>query len=631
MELLGYIGATRKSRMLFSLPRTYPLRSPSPELGAVLRALGHQGKNVRNSLVFHVRNVLTSFEGGSLKPVLHENQARSLAFVDKVIEAVNAKRTARVKAQNEANKATSSKPVKAPTLIKSVNESPWAILNVTVMDNVARTNDYDNTNPYRSVPVAVAQSVVQQVLSDFRAYHKAVKEYAANPGRFTGRPQMPGYDSRDGVASFDIPLSRTTGKALPAIKGKDIAIDYDCSAFLTPEQKEAWDRYDLGGELKALAAKAPLPPKSIPRVLRISFGKGTPSASVVFESQIEIPDDWAMSIVWKQALAQSGTRKTKHGADKPKTPKPELITRIAQALAPEQVGAIAGMDTGNTNLASISFSNNKEGMVVSSGRILKGLVARDKRLDALKSTLTTPEHRELQSRADQAHSAKTKLPQADYIRLGKLQKALYSDASYRKLVGRRDRWLNDALKKVAAGILRKLCENDIRVFVAGQNKLWKQECNLGAATNRKFLALAHGRLLGMVKAACERHGILFLATEESFTSKTSFVNNVPLRKYEDLKSKNGNPAEELALTKSPKIGQEKQGYGGKRLAARNVYRNDRIEPLPQGWVHRVHADLNGAFNILRKMFAWFKFSEDTRFEYSLYWLSPQRGLAAFSI
>lgn len=227
------------------------------------------------------------------------------------------------------------------------------------------------------------------------------------------------------------------------------------------------------------------------------------------------------------------------------------------------------------------------------------------------------------------------LSRADNLALKRGWKQFYAQPGYTELMGYRNRWLDDVLKKTACGVIRTLRERGIELFVVGQNKGQKQEINLGATQNRKSYNLAHSRLLAFMKSAAQREGILLLTTEESYTSQASFANNAPLRKYEKqakpvarAESEYSSP-EKATRTKSPGNGKNEYELGGKRSGTnRHVYRNEKSGKKPANWRRNVHADLNGAFNILRKVFAWFGFNPLLTFSYDIFWMSPKRGLVA---
>ena len=91
-------------------------------------------------------------------------------------------------------------------------------------------------------------------------------------------------------------------------------------------------------------------------------------------------------------------------------------------------------------------------------------------------------------------------------------------------------------------------------------------------TNQSFTCIPTGRLKDRIKQMCELYGIEFIETEESYTSKASFVDRDFL----------------------PTFGEKPEGWkeSGKRIK-RGLYRT------AQG--HLINADCNGAANILRKV------------------------------
>ena len=55
------------------------------------------------------------------------------------------------------------------------------------------------------------------------------------------------------------------------------------------------------------------------------------------------------------------------------------------------------------------------------------------------------------------------------------------------------------------------------------NKGRRPEINLGSKTNQIFVQIPTARLKDRISQVCERHGIRFMETEESYTSKASFL------------------------------------------------------------------------------------------------------------
>ena len=65
----------------------------------------------------------------------------------------------------------------------------------------------------------------------------------------------------------------------------------------------------------------------------------------------------------------------------------------------------------------------------------------------------------------------------------------------------------------------------------GKNPLWKQEVHLGRRTNQNFVSVPHARFIEMLTYKAELVGIQVIVTEESYTSKASFLDGDPLPIY----------------------------------------------------------------------------------------------------
>jgi IS605 OrfB family transposase len=142
-----------------------------------------------------------------------------------------------------------------------------------------------------------------------------------------------------------------------------------------------------------------------------------------------------------------------------------------------------------------------------------------------------------------------------------------------RLTEKRNRQIRDAVNKVARLVVNHCIENRIGVIVFGWNKEQKDSANMGKKTNQKFVQIPTARLKNRIAQLCEQHGIKFVETEESYTSKASFVDRDFL----------------------PTIGEKPDGWkeAGRRVK-RGLYRTGA-----KNWY--INADCNGAANILRKV------------------------------
>ena len=83
--------------------------------------------------------------------------------------------------------------------------------------------------------------------------------------------------------------------------------------------------------------------------------------------------------------------------------------------------------------------------------------------------------------------------------------------------------MRDAVNKAARLVINHCITHGIGRVVFGWNKGQKNNINMGGKTNQKFVQIPTARLKGRIAQLCEPYGIEFTETEESYTSKASFV------------------------------------------------------------------------------------------------------------
>jgi len=143
-----------------------------------------------------------------------------------------------------------------------------------------------------------------------------------------------------------------------------------------------------------------------------------------------------------------------------------------------------------------------------------------------------------------------------------------------RVTEKRNRQMRDAVNKAARLVINHCLENQIGTVVFGWNKGQKDSINLGANTNQKFVQIPTAKLKDRIKQLCEQYGIKFVETEESYTSKASFLDSDEL----------------------PIFGEKPKGWheSGRRVK-RGLYSTANSGDI--------NADCNGAANILRKVAA----------------------------
>ncbi len=137
--------------------------------------------------------------------------------------------------------------------------------------------------------------------------------------------------------------------------------------------------------------------------------------------------------------------------------------------------------------------------------------------------------------------------------------------------------MRDGVKKTAIFVINHCLKHGIGIVVFGWNKGQKQSIELGTKTNQKFVQIPTARLKERIEQLCNLYGLQFIETEESYTSKSSFLDNDVLPKYGE-KLDNCEPS-------------------GKRIR-RGLYKST------VGFL--INADCSGAANILRKVFGRLK-------------------------
>ncbi len=141
-----------------------------------------------------------------------------------------------------------------------------------------------------------------------------------------------------------------------------------------------------------------------------------------------------------------------------------------------------------------------------------------------------------------------------------------------QITEKRNRQMRDAVNKAARIVVNYCLKKGIGLIVFGWNKGQKDSANMGAKTNQKFVSVPTAKLKDRITQLCEQYGIQFVETEESYTSKASFLDNDELPKYGEKP--------------------EQWQSSGKRVK-RGLFRTATF-----GYIN---ADCNGACNILRKV------------------------------
>ena len=216
----------------------------------------------------------------------------------------------------------------------------------------------------------------------------------------------------------------------------------------------------------------------------------------------------------------------------------EVTYRVDEVKPKSDNGRYASIDLGLDNLATIS-SNVVEPFIIN-GRPLKSI-----------NQYYNKEKARLQS-----HLKGNK----------KTSKRINS------ITNKRNNKVKDYLHKSSRKIVNFLVSNNISTLIIGYNEEWKQNINLGKKNNQAFVNIPFYTFIKQLDYKCKLEGINVILTEESYTSKCSFLDGESLEEHEN--------------------------YLGKRIE-RGLFKSSKGK--------LINADLNGSLNILRKVVGEFEY------------------------
>ena len=152
-----------------------------------------------------------------------------------------------------------------------------------------------------------------------------------------------------------------------------------------------------------------------------------------------------------------------------------------------------------------------------------------------------------------------------------LNEGVYTSRKLIHLSKKRHQWMKNALHTISRRIIKYCVEKKVGTIVVGKNKEWKQNVETGKKNNQNFVSIPHALFIRLLTYKANEEGI---EVEESYTSKASFIDRD-------------------AFTKDT--------LTGKRIQ-RGLYQSKN------GTI--INADINGAANIIRKVFKDIEISKE---------------------
>ena len=437
---------------------------------------------------------------------------------------------------------------------------------------------------FRALPSKIAQGIVQGVCDDRKGFFAALAAYAADPAKFTGRPQEPGFRKDRDLPTLAFPCS-----------------DIDLPKVLLPDGRTTLtfgvrtkdgQKVERTVTLPAVYADAkPLLIRFVPQGGTVATGETTAFGKKVYRAHT-----WKMEIVFEvsvltaeektavavacaakekerlaKQVAQPDKGETEDGAAAKKGTKVIATKALTKALraaetkkaktghrkllvachAKAKAGTlrVAGGDPGTNNFLTLAFPHGAEPVAWAGAKFL-ALDEYFSRLAAHATSLATKgtatvkgEHR----------------PDSETVR------RLATERQHKF-----DGWTRMLVKEAVA----LLAERRVDVLFLGRAGAgWKDGSNLGKDNNRRFQGLPHELFLTRLEAACALAGILTFRVDEAYTSAMSWLDAEKLL--------------DLTCRKSVADLKKEGVLRGRRDGAR-FFR-------PDG--RQIHADVNGALNI----------------------------------
>ena len=226
----------------------------------------------------------------------------------------------------------------------------------------------------------------------------------------------------------------------------------------------------------------------------------------------------------------------------------EIVYEVPDIPVAENNARYIGVDLGIDNFAAIA-SNDGSQPVLINGKGLKSLNKRwNKRVAHFREVETAMNGYEITTRIGKARVSNQTARQTD-------------------LTNKRNNQVKDFCHKVSKKVIELAIERGCNTIVVGKNDGWKQEPKMSKVTNQSFVQIPHAVFINMLEYKCQKHGLIFVTTDEAHTSKTSWLDGETPEHHEK--------------------------YLGKRVK-RGLFKS-ALDNL-------INADVNGALQIVRKVF-----------------------------
>lgn len=235
----------------------------------------------------------------------------------------------------------------------------------------------------------------------------------------------------------------------------------------------------------------------------------------------------------------------------------------------EDNGKYVGIDPGLDNFFTVVDSSFKNHPLLINGRQAKSI-----------NHFYYKKMAQYQKLLAQNHQLETKI----HTKQG--PKLIYSQSNRMvNLTMKRNQQIKDLIHKATKRIIDYTLSCGANTIIVGKNTYQKRSINLGKRIDQNFYGIPIGLAIEQLKYKANLEGITVIETEESYTSQTSFIDD------EKPCKENGNWIRKCkGLSPS------------KRRICRGIFRSNSGR--------LINSDVNGAYQIIRKVFSDVKFNEE---------------------
>lgn len=569
-----------------TLTQKISINSIPSSIHLVLKSIALSAKNVRNVSLFIINNLQSSYifnkdkQLFTVKDDLFDNQKKMIEYFNQAIDIINQK--------------TGKSLQHLSSEISSIHYNQ--IMDYSVVENIIKLKEKNGEfQDYSQLPSVISQSTLQKACDDFRIYRKAFFDYLKNPDKYSGKPEKPNYKEKQSYIDFVINYNNCGGikksGQFPTIQEKHkLYLDFGRTKPINKNLIDEFSQFNFRNLVEQDMLK---------NSFSVRFGNDYKVKQLRFipDHRLDICEIEYIVEIFKDISGpyeKLNILSSKYDKDYFSLKLEQQKEVLRQYLAEKQ--NFMSLDPGKSNFVTIAYSNGKKGQVITAGHFHKKINKLDSKTDNYKanfssSVLSLDAYKDLCKKQSELRESKQTLSSADLSKLKEYCRELYSSDVWNKMQTRKNNIIKDYIHKLSHEIIKQAKEQGISLIIVGRTKGLKENGGMLSETNREFHNIPHTKFYELLKYKALMNDILVVETEESYTSKTSFIDGETLQSFEKQENGNNN---QLVLS-------------GKR--------NGHIFRTKDGIV--LHADLNGSYNIARKIFPTLQYNEHTNIQHVL--------------